>query len=40
MLSKYKSLTSEDWAFIVIFDLIVLYVGYRLGKNAAEKENT
>lgn len=31
MLSKIKSLTLADWIFIVVFDLVVFFVGYKYG---------
>ena len=32
MISKIKTLTAGDWAFIVIFDAVVLWLGYKWGK--------
>ena len=39
MLSKFWQLKPRDWLFIVLFDLTVLYIGYRMGRQAAEKED-
>ena len=38
MLSKFWQLTPRDWMFIVLFDLTVQYIGFRMGRQAAEKE--
>ena len=39
MLSKFWQLTPRDWLFIVLFDLTVLYIGSRMGRQAALKED-
>ena len=32
MLENFWSLPARDWVFIVLFDMVVLYIGYNLGK--------